>query len=289
MLKQTSYTLPRETTDQGAGLPRLRAVFFSDYHYPLNSLPIEALFRFIREQAPDVVIFGGDMGNTADDLQGAVFITARIAAFCRDYGIPFVAIRGNHDSTLTVEAAAQAGYPLLINEHFNIQAKDGSFWQLLGLEDIRLGKADPVIALRTPSKLSPALPRTEPFIPAGRRILLAHNPDNILSLTPRDAAFCLSGHFHGGQIRLPGHLEFTMLREEVLCRCGLTDGVLPIQGIWHFISKGYGNVLFPNRLGVRPEVSLLSFSESRSKVPSETNDALIDAYLATNETPLLNQ
>ncbi len=264
----------------------LRGIFFSDYHHPLNHLPVEVIYTFIEEQKPDVVIFGGDMGNGVQDIQGSYFITGRIAAYCQDKGIPFVAIRGNHDDGLDPAEAAQYGYSLLVNEHYNVKAQDGSWWQLLGLEDIRLGKGDPGAALAARSARSPELPEGQSEIPSARRILLAHNPDQILSLERTSGAFCLSGHFHGGQIRLPFHAEFSMLRSEILCRLGFTAGVYQIHGITHFISRGYGNVLFPNRLGVRPEISCLTFHET-DPVDSGENDRRIAAYIQENQlTPL---
>ncbi len=279
--EQTEYELPGPSDS-----PTLRAIFFSDYHYPLNHLPLEYLYSFILAKAPDLVVFGGDMGNGERDLEGAYFITGRIAAFCRDKGIPFVAIRGNHDEGLDPVIAAQTGYPLLVNEHFNVQAEDGLWWQVLGLEDIRLGRADTAAALAKKSAFSSDLPAGEE-VPPSRRILLAHNPDAILALDHEMGAFCLSGHFHGGQIRLPFHLEFTMLRSEVLCRLGFTDGAHPIHGICHFISRGYGSVLFPNRLGVKPEVSHLIFHETLPQ-DSQANDLKIQTYIEDNElTPLV--
>ncbi|NLF20377.1 MAG: hypothetical protein GX588_03090 [Clostridiaceae bacterium] len=286
-LELSSYELPpatfriEEGTRTDAGTP-LRLLLFTDYHFPLNRLPLESIFSMIADTEPDVVVFGGDMTSHPSDREAGLFIAGRIAAHCADKGIPYLAIRGNHDEDLTPEEAAGYGFPLLINEHFFVKDSGGRWWQFLGLEDIRLGKADVQSSLARRSSFSPA-PKPYTVIPAGRRVVLAHNPDTVLELDRAHVAFCLSGHFHGGQIHLPLHLEYNVLRGEVLCRCGFTKGSHPIRGLWHFISRGFGNVLFPLRLDARPEISLITLHESTAPAPSETNDKIIAAYLLEND------
>lgn len=271
----TSFTLPPEADEQGK--ERLRAVFFSDYHHPLNHLAPEVLFRFIRESKPDVVIFGGDMASGTSHMEEGRFISRRLEAYCHDLGIPYLAVRGNHDEGLREEQH----FPLLINQYFLVRTKDGSLWQLLGLEDLRLGKIDLERALLTPHPLSEKLPPGSE-VPPSRRIILAHNPDSVLFLPKGEAAFCLSGHFHGGQIRLPFKMEYMLLRKECLCRCGMTEGLHAVKGMWHFISRGWGEVLFPFRLFVRPEVSLLEFYAASKEADSAANDETLKKYLDEN-------
>ncbi len=227
------YSLPPEAEGDG-GTP-LRILFFSDYHHPLNHLPLEALYAYISKSSPDAVVFGGDMASSAKDTAEGQQLAERLAAYCREDAIPYIAVRGNHDDAL--EEAS--GYPLLRNQHYILRAADERPWLLIGLEDIRLGRPDFDGALNSAHPASPLdIPARD--IPPSRRIVLAHNPDTVLTLPENEARFCLSGHFHGGQIKLPGKLEYMMLRSEVMCRCGLTDGVLPVRGFWHFISRGWG-------------------------------------------------
>lgn len=265
------YTLPEAENERGKA--KIRVVFFSDYHHPLNHLPLETLFQFVRETKPDALLFGGDMASKPKDLEGGQKIAERIAAFCRDIGIPYAAIRGNHDDFLTGAAA----YPLLINQSMLLRGQDGSRWQLAGLEDIRLGTPDLEKALST---VHPASAGKTDNIPKSRWIILAHNPDTVLTLPRGAAAYCFSGHFHGGQIKLPFKIEYSVLRDEALCRSGISDGAYKIRGLWHFISRGWGEVLFPCRLGARPEITLLELYEPLAQPDSSENDARIQSYLA---------
>lgn len=268
----TFYRIPR-ADEASKGETALRLVFFSDYHYPLNHLPPEILFNFIKEQKPDAVLFGGDMASRPKDLAGGQELAQRISAFCAEMGIPYIAVRGNHDDCLD----RAEGYPLLINQHFIVHDRSGRPWKIIGLEDIRLGKIDFAKAC---SALHPDSPAVSETIPASRFVVLAHNPDSVLLLEKNSAAYCLSGHFHGGQIKLPFKMEYTVLRDEVLCRTGFTEAFNPIRGMRLFISRGWGEVLFPLRLGARPELSLLELKEPEAPAASALEDEKIEHYLS---------
>lgn len=85
------------------------------------------------------------------------------------------------------------------------------------------------------------------------RILLSHNPEIIYRL-PKDnrISLILSGHTHGGQIRIfgLGPYEIGQIKKK--------------NGITHLISNGYGTSLFPLRLGAKAETHLITLKRKRS-------------------------
>jgi predicted MPP superfamily phosphohydrolase len=97
-------------------------------------------------------------------------------------------------------------------------------------------------------------------------ILLAHEPD-VADTVCRDGRVCLqlSGHSHGGQVRLPG-----------LGRYGLPLGArkypfgsYQLPGLFLHTSRGLGTTLAPIRLGSTPEVSEVVLTGNRNlSVPS---------------------
>ena len=90
------------------------------------------------------------------------------------------------------------------------------------------------------------------------RILLSHNPDvaeepGLLNSGHR-VDLILSGHTHGGQIRLPLiGTPVTNSRYGSKYAAGLVQGPrCPV-----FISRGIGTTVLPIRLGVPPEIALI--------------------------------
>ena len=56
----------------------------------------------------------------------------------------------------------------------------------------------------------------------------------------------LCGHFHGGQIWMPFHLEYRILRSETTCRMGYRKALNTINHIPVYISRGWAMWLFPS-------------------------------------------
>ena len=91
----------------------------------------------------------------------------------------------------------------------------------------------------------------------GCNIAFSHNPDIVFKIPEGYVDYLLCGHFHGGQIWMPFNLEFRILRNEVLCKMGITRGAHKVKGINLYISRGLGNVCFPLRFLSTPEIAIL--------------------------------
>ena len=90
------------------------------------------------------------------------------------------------------------------------------------------------------------------------RIGMSHNPDMALHIKEGVVDLLLTGHFHGGQIRLPFKLEYRLLRREQLCKRGITKGLHRVNGNLLYISRGVGCVLFPLRFMSIPEITVFN-------------------------------
>jgi predicted MPP superfamily phosphohydrolase len=176
-----------------------------------------------------------------------------VQAAVRDCGIPCFAVPGNHDSPVSLQLLAAAGFTVLINQSTCIPDREGHSWLIIGLDCLHQGQPDFAAALRNAAAEAAA-------IPMERRVVLAHNPDTLFALPPAAAGFFLAGHFHGGQIYFPFHLEFVLLRHEKIGRMGYRRGPFSLRGIQGYISRGLGCVLFPFRLGSKPELPILDLS-----------------------------
>jgi hypothetical protein len=131
-----------------------------------------------------------------------------------------------------------AGVRPLVNTAVQV---DGADLWVAGVDDLTEGFPD----LRTALAGVP----DEPSL-----ILLAHNPDIWLNARVAAADLVLSGHTHGGQVRLPGigvaHTQGTHLSRQ------RPAGWFEREGTRMFVTRGLGESI-PLRFGVRPQVALI--------------------------------
>lgn len=168
--------------------PRLRVAHLSDFHVG-ESLPLSYFERVIEkanQAQPDLVFLTGDFvaGHKHTEL-----LPGLLARLRSRYGV--YATLGNHDYWAGAEDIAQvisdAGIRLLRNTHHQVQPDGGA--------DLLIGGCE--------APWSTA-PWPSPSIRPGQLALaLSHTPDNIYRLSDEGWHVVFSGHYHGGQIRLP--------------------------------------------------------------------------------------
>lgn len=156
-----------------------------------------------------------------------------------------VACMGNHDYFGTVSGVADAvtagGARLLRNESFAL-ARDGAALWIAGIDDRWTKRDDLDAALRG--------------VPEGAAVmLLAHDPASFPEAARRGVSLVLSGHTHGGQFGLPGWFERVNLAR-VITR--FTAGLFYVDESALYVNRGIGTTGPPVRVGMWPEVSLLT-------------------------------
>jgi uncharacterized protein len=160
------------------------------------------------------------------------------------------AILGNHDHytdpELTTRALARHGITVLNNANTVINRGPDAF-QLAGIDDSSWNGA---VWKRALYGLDPRRPT----------VLLSHQPAVFDLIEARAASLILSGHTHGGQIRLPvigaparfftQHLKYD-------------SGLFKREESQLYVSRGTGVIGLPIRLGVRPEIAVLRLRQAK--------------------------
>jgi predicted MPP superfamily phosphohydrolase len=157
------------------------------------------------------------------------------------------AVLGNHDYWCgdpdgVTRSLTAAGVRVLRNQAAPLHRSGAALW-LVGVEDVWGGHADLKAALRE--------------VPGGvPAVLLCHAPDFADEAADSPVAVQLSGHTHGGQVRLPG------VGPLVLPRYGrrYDAGLLPVAGGARmvYVNVGLGVIFPPLRLNCPPEIALLT-------------------------------
>ncbi len=215
----------------------LSILHLSDLH--LCGTPSAAYFEYVldrcREWSPDLVSFTGDLADGAEYLEWVAPLFGRLR--WREAGL---AILGNHDFWYEPEQARErlqrAGLRVLANTWEQIEVRDRPL--------VVIGHEGPW--LRPAPDLSGC--------PEGVfRLCLSHTPDNIAWARQHNIDLMLSGHVHGGQIRLP--LVGSLLVPSAYGRkydCGVfQEGPTLLH-----VSRGLGGEA-PLRFNCRPEATLL--------------------------------
>jgi predicted MPP superfamily phosphohydrolase len=161
------------------------------------------------------------------------------------------AIFGNHDIWAGEEHVGDAlrshGMTVLRNSCLPLERGGSRIW-LAGLDDPVCGQPDPDRAI--PSSIRNVA--GEPII------LMCHAPDYVdeLRMLPagRAVSFVLSGHTHGGQIRLPfiGPLHLPIGGRKYV------EGLFRLDDTQLYVNRGIGSVGVPFRFDCRPEITLFT-------------------------------
>ena len=233
----------------------LRVVQLSDIHIKFNCIPPGKIISIVLGAAPDIVVLTGDYIDSPNDTgRFLTWISGLIGAL---EGIPVYMCYGNHDYTAFDRSPSlkrsltrdlkKLGAHVLENRSQSFTHGGGTY-AITGFSDYY---AAPYYDVR---KVANAAPKGVRY-----HIGISHNPDLALDFDIDKPAphLVLFGHFHGGQIWMPFHLEYTCLRKERLCKIGVRKGIHAFRGRTLYISRGLGCVMFPLRLGSRPEITLL--------------------------------
>ena len=237
-------------TQKRLGLARLPAAWdgltilhLSDLH--LNGTPDRRFFEHVMDECrawnPDLVALSGDIVDDPEHHRWIVPVLGRLK-----WRIAAFAILGNHDSwydvSLIRRRVRRCGMHLL-----------GNSWTRIDV----LGKPLVVIGNETPW-FTPGPDLSDcpdgPF-----RLCLSHTPDNIAWARARGIDLMLSGHVHGGQVRLPlvGSLVVPS-RYGRKYDCGTFDEPPTVL----HVSRGLSGQE-PLRINCRPEVTKLVLEPSR--------------------------
>lgn len=223
-------------------LDGFRIVHLSDIHHsPLTNLEhIKRAVEISNELKPDMFILTGDyVSHEPEYIEPVAEVLGELRS---EFGT--FACLGNHDHWTDAEIVTTSfrenGITMLINEGFRFSARNGSFW-LCGVDDYMVGKTDVRAALRG-------------SFPNEMKLLLAHNPVILSRAVYAGVDLMLSGHTHGGQVKLREPRERVLFPNR---KRRLRSGLHHRRDTQIYITRGIGTVVLPVRYQCPPEISLL--------------------------------
>ena len=240
-----------------ARLEGFTIALLSDFHYdPYFSVhPLRSSIGMVNALHPDLIVLAGDFVSVpfADDdasARAAAFAAEPCAKLLRQMKAPhgLWAVLGNHDALTdpnrVTDSLRSQGIPVLANQSAPIESNGARFW-LCGVDDVLNQIPDLTATLHN-------IPSDESMV------LLAHEPDYADEVARYPVDLQLSGHSHGGQVRVPflPPLYLPPLARKYIW------GLYKIGGLTLYTNPGLGTVGVPVRMNCPPEITLLILRRS---------------------------
>lgn len=243
-----------EETIHSAKIPQsfqnYKIIQFTDTHigFQYSVEQFKELVKKINNEKPDIILFTGDLVDAPQSYNWNRELTQTLSSLEAPDGKFW--IYGNHDhggygTEKVNDVLKESGFTLLQNEAVPIR-KENDRIHLAGLDDAMLGKPDFEKTFRDID--------TDSFT-----ILLVHEPDYADKAAGYPADVQLSGHSHGGQVRLPfiGHLYTPRYAEKYV------KGTFQINDrLTLYVSKGIGTTRLPYRFLCKPEFNVYTLKGS---------------------------
>jgi predicted MPP superfamily phosphohydrolase len=222
----------------------MRIGFISDLHYgPFTSLnELAHGLALIEAESPDLLLLGGDYHSESPRYVSGV--AELLGSVAPRFPLGCLGVMGNHDYAVSghqmIDALAARGIRVLVNEAAEVAFNGARLW-IAGIDDTLLGEPDALATFAT-------IPDHE------AALALWHEPIQAAQAAALGAFAQLSGHTHGGQIRLPGIGALAVPKHGHMHVAGFSDA----DGMPVYTSRGLGVYRPPLRLNCRPEVTLVT-------------------------------
>ena len=244
VLERISLTLP----PGHEGLHGMTIGFLADSHVGpfFNPDDLARGCTLLAEAKPDLFLLGGDyVSESPRFIEPAIEV---LGDMVRQAPLGGYAVMGNHDLSVSeariTKALTEAGIPVLRNDAVSIDYGGDTLW-IAGIDETLLGHPNPAATFAQ--------------IPAEAATLaLWHEPSFAEEVTPFGAFAQLSGHTHGGQIRIPRIGAVGLPADGKRHVFGFTDAA----GMPVYTTRGVGVYRPPLRFRCPPEVTVVRLASS---------------------------
>lgn len=224
-----------ESTKIGSNYDGYTIVQLSDLHNSEFGENNSVLIESIKSDHPNIIVITGDLMDKDSNIESIISLCTSLKEIA-----PIYYVNGNHEGRLTdyqynylVDSLIEIGVRVLENQALLLQQGDQQL-QLIGIDDNNI---DWSTLANTVNELKMS---NEAYT-----ILLSHKPQYVDAYNLCDVDLILSGHTHGGQIRLP-FIGALIVPEQPLFP-KYDQGLFELNDKSLIISNGLGESIVPIR------------------------------------------
>lgn len=243
-----------------------RAVVLADLHNKCYGRNNEGLIEAVREQKPDCIIIAGDIptAKPKKSLDTALHLMEELA---KDYQIFYA--NGNHEHRMKLypdvygdmaeryeTGLKKAGVDRLVNSHKELEENnitiygseiDRFFYKRFKIQPMDDDYLESILGLPDDKKYN---------------ILIAHNPDYFPHYAKWGADMVLSGHVHGGMVRIP-FVNKGIISPNIRLFPKYDGGIYREKDSTMILSRGLGMHTIPIRLFNPGELIVIDFDPKK--------------------------
>ncbi len=251
-LQVTEYTITSPRLPKS--FDSFTVVQISDLHNAVFGKDNEALLAKVREAQPDLVALTGDLVDSRHtDMESALRFVEQAVAIA-----PACYVTGNHEARLKeypeLENSLKSLGVRVLNDAFFTLERSGQHIQIAGMQDpaffgdYQTREEEAHHAAYSLSQMG--------HDPQQYTLFLSHRPELFDLYKQHGMDVALTGHTHGGQLRLP--LIGALLVPNQGFFPKYDAGLFVEEGHALVISRGLGNSVIPLRFNNRPEVVVVT-------------------------------
>lgn len=192
----SSYTLKTDMLDSGSSVV---IVLISDLHSTIHGADQQPLIEKVRRQNPDLILLSGDIADDDVPIKGTQMLLSGICDIA-----PVYYVTGNHEywssDVQSIKDEIQSFGVTSLSDSYEQIEINGNKIIVAGIEDPDKGRyeAPGYDQFQAMEKAFRELDRIDIY-----KVLIAHRPENIESYCQYSFDLVVSGHAHGGQVRIP--------------------------------------------------------------------------------------
>lgn len=231
-----------------AAFSGFRIAQVSDLHNASFGSGNQRLAKMLEEAHPDLIAVTGDLIDSGNRTDAALALMEQAVQIA-----PVYYVTGNHEAKVESypafeERLRETGVQVLHHRSV-LLARGGEQLRLIGLDDPAFAGLPPEEAAgQALSELAPG--------DGLYTLLLSHRPDLLELYAAHPVDLVLSGHAHGGQVRLPGIDGLYAPNQGVFPK--LASGVHQQNGTTLIVSRGLGHNPFLFRVNNPPELVVVT-------------------------------